>query len=97
MNKYGFRDDFDWSTRFDLKSQVGKYLVSTVDLGIDHNFLGVGAPLYYETMIFKTDKKGNIDFGGIDYQERYSTQKEAEIGHQKAIDFVNNNLKGGLE
>lgn len=31
---------------------VGPYRVSTVWLGINHNFLGVGPPIIYETMIF---------------------------------------------
>lgn len=55
MNKYGFRDDFNWETRFDLKTEIGDYIVSTVDLGLDHSF-GDGPPLYYETMIFKKIK-----------------------------------------
>lgn len=81
---YGFRDDFDWNNRFDLKTKVGKYTVSTVDLGIDHSF-GIGKPLYYETMIFK-----NIDgdVHSLDYQVRYSTEEEARIGHQKAIEYI---------
>lgn len=90
LTKFGFRADFDWKTRFDLKTQVGKYVVSTVDLGIDHSF-GIGKPLYYETMIF--EKNGNeIDFSGI-YQERYSTEEEAREGHKKAIKYVKEELE----
>ncbi|MBR5227538.1 MAG: hypothetical protein IKV94_02765 [Clostridia bacterium] len=81
---YGFREDFDWDTRFDLKTTIGKYTVSTVDLGIDHSF-GIGKPLYYETMIFqKID--GDVHF--LDYQVRYSTEEEARIGHQMAIEYI---------
>jgi len=88
MNKYGFRDDFDFNNRFDLKTEVGDYIVSTVDLGIDHSF-GDGPPLYYETMIFKKDKDGKIVFGGeFDYQERYTTEEQAKIGHKLAIEYV---------
>lgn len=49
--------------------------VSTVFLGVDHNY-GFGSPLLFETMIF----------GGRhnDYQERYTTWEEAERGHKKA-------------
>ena len=90
LTKFGFRKDFDWETRFDLKTKVGKYEVSTVDLGIDHNF-GFGKPLYYETMIFQ--KNGDeIDFSGI-YQERYSTEEEAREGHKRAIKYVKELLK----
>lgn len=58
---------------------IGKIQVSTVFLGIDHNF-GEGEPLLFETMIFG----GKYD----DYQERYSTYEEAEKGHKKAIKLV---------
>ena|SRR5712664_2255984 len=50
--------------------------VSTVFLGIDHQF-GDGSPLLFETMIF----------GGEHDQEqwRYSTWEEAEAGHNAAV------------
>ena len=85
-SKYGFREDFDWETRFDLKTDVGEYQVSTVDLGLDHSF-GIGKPLYYETMIFekKIDKDGFHN--SLDYQVRYSTEEEAREGHKKAIEY----------
>lgn len=90
-SKYGFRKDFDWKNRFDLKTEIDNYLISTVDLGIDHSF-GVGKPLYYETMIF--EKNGDkVDFSGI-YQKRYSTEEEAREGHKKAIEYVKNMIKG---
>jgi hypothetical protein len=37
-------------------------------------------------MIFKGDNC-------LDYQERYSTWKEAEEGHQKAIEWIKNGCK----
>ena len=91
LTKYGFRKDFNWETRFDLKTTVGDYLVSTVDLGLDHSF-GIGEPLYYETMIFRKDhnhKNNQFEY----YQERYSTEEEARKGHEVAIDYVKNELK----
>ena len=87
MNKYGFRDDFHYESRFDLKTEVDGYIVSTVDLGIDHSF-GDGPPLYYETMIFKKDKNGDIDFSGEDYQVRYTTEEQAREGHKLAIEYL---------
>lgn len=94
--KFGFREDFDWETRFDLKTQVGEYEVSTVDLGIDHSF-GIGEPLYYETMISlkgdtfeKRHSKGNpFEY----YQDRYTTEEEARKGHKEAIRIVKKYLK----
>ena len=53
--------------------------VSTVFLGIDHNFSG-GVPILFETMIFG----GKYD----DYQEQYATWEEAEAGHKRAIELV---------
>ena len=50
--------------------------VSTVFLGLDHNYFG-GRPLLYETMIFG----GPHDL----YQSRYSTKEEAIAGHDEAV------------
>lgn len=58
------------------RTEVDKVVVSTVFLGLDHNYSQVGPPLLFETMIFG----GKHD----DYQERYSTWNEAEEGHRKA-------------
>ncbi len=49
------------------------YRVSTVFLGLDHNFMG-GKPLLFETMVFGSD--GELDM------KRYATWKEAETGHK---------------
>ena len=49
--------------------------VSTVFLGLDHSF-GRGTPILFETMIFG----GNHN----QYQERYYTWEESELGHKQA-------------
>ena len=51
--------------------------VSTVWLGIDHNFFGEGPPLIFETMIFG----GNHD----EYQWRWATEDEARFAHEKIV------------
>lgn len=53
--------------------------VSTVFLGIDHNW-GDGRPLLFETMIF----------GGPHNESmwRYTTYDEAEAGHQRVVDAL---------
>ena len=61
------------------KDQVGKYRISTLFLGLDHSFRRGGPPLIFETMIFEGD--GWTDL----YVDRYSTWKEAEEGHKKAV------------
>ena len=53
--------------------------ISTVFLGINHNFVG-GKPILFETRIFGGEHN--------DYQERYHTLEEAEDGHEKAVELV---------
>jgi hypothetical protein len=66
------------------EDMIGEARVSTVFLGIDHNYKGKGRPVLFETMVF----------GGplTDYQERYCTWEEAEKGHQDACDMVRKTL-----
>lgn len=90
LEQYGFRKGFDWDNRMVLHTKVGKYTVSTVDLGLDHSH-GFGEPLYYETMIFNWEDEEENPFRN--FQERYTTEEEARIGHQKAIDYVKEHLK----
>ena len=93
LEQYGFRKGFSWETRFDLKTQVGDYLVSTVDLGLNHQFDDSLPPLYYETMIFKVENE-EVNYSEL-YCDRYTTEEEARIGHQEAIEWVKENLIGG--
>lgn len=59
----------------------GRVQVSTVFLGLDHNFEGVGEPILFETMVF-----GSWWHDG--YQRRYHTWEEAETGHKKTAKMV---------
>ena len=43
---------FESANRIVQQQWVGNYYVSTVFLGIDHNFSGSGAPILFETMVF---------------------------------------------
>jgi hypothetical protein len=67
--------------------------VSTVWLGLDHGYPYLSGntenyrPLIFETMVFDGDDLHEI------YLERYSTWKEAEEGHQKAVEWVKNGCK----
>lgn len=78
----------EWATQFEsLDRHIGINLIngkyiSTVWLGKDLNFFG-GAPLLLETMIFDKENKGESI-----YCERYTTWKEAEEGHKKAVQWV---------
>lgn len=65
----------DTKNRRVAQSSHGDVEVSTVFLGIDHNF-GEGLPLLFETMIFGGKHDGET--------WRYSTWDKAEKGHLKA-------------
>ena len=52
--------------------------VSTVFLGLDHNFSSKGPPILYETMVFRNDKGAEC--------ERYTSLIEAKAGHWRMVD-----------
>lgn len=58
---------------------IGDYFVSTVFLGLNHNF-EVGEPLLFETKVFNTK-----DYSRHLGQERYATKKEALEGHKLLV------------
>ena len=77
------RDTIEWAKWFEKADRIVKQddaakdvRVSTVFLGIDHNFYG-GTPLVFETMIFG----GPHD----QYQRRCSTWNQAEEMHAEAL------------
>jgi hypothetical protein len=51
--------------------------ISTVFLGLDHNF-GQGPPLLFESMVFGGEDDGEM--------VRYSTWEEAETGHKLLVE-----------
>ncbi len=82
VNEWMGNSNEDRNVRKDTFDDV---LVSTVFLGIDHNFENEGPPLLFETMIFG----GEHD----QYQTRCSTWDEALIQHEEACKLVRNKLK----
>ena len=77
----------EWMETADRTVQVtmiGDVRVSTVFLGLDHQF-GVGSPILYETMIFG----GDLD----EYQERWQTLGEAKNGHAVAVQHVRDSMQ----
>lgn len=77
----------EWATNYEGNRNVardtfGKVIVSTVFLGLDHNYEGKGEPILFETMIFG----GKHD----QYQTRCSTWDEAVIQHEEACKLVRN-------
>lgn len=84
-------DLLEWSMFFENPEDrivkqdiIGPFHVSTVFLGIDHNFASFfskGRPILWETMIFGPDGS-SVDH----YQERYASHEEAIAGHTRAVD-----------
>jgi hypothetical protein len=74
-----------WSQSLQLDSSrrvaltvIGDKKVSTVLLGIDHNYSDHGPPIIFESMVFGP--------GGIDlWCERYATKEEALEGHNRIV------------
>lgn len=66
--------------RIIAQDSVGDVFVSTVFLGLDHNFGFGGDPLLYQTMIFG----GPHD----QYQSRYASRQGAIAGHAQALAMV---------
>jgi hypothetical protein len=72
----------EWAATFEESNQVAfdevaGIKVSTVWIGLDHNFLSAGPPLIFETMVF----------GGAhdEFCDRYSTEEQAKAGHRRVL------------
>ncbi len=83
---YDESDVIQWAKDFEKEDRrVAKDIlpdgkvVSTVFLGLDHNF-GEGPPLIFETMIFLSEK----DSDEVDC-DRYSTEEQALKGHKTMV------------
>ena len=57
-------------------TELGGYTVSTVWLGLNHNW-GQGPPLIFETMVFGGGGSADLDM------DRYSTEAQALAGHEE--------------
>jgi hypothetical protein len=67
-------------------TDLGFCTVSTVFLGIDHNFFGDGPPILFESMVFANKAPGATfpeELEGM--MDRYCTWDEAEAGHEAMV------------
>lgn len=71
-----FSEWFGKADRVVAKDAVGDVLVSTVFLGINHQF-GEGPPILFETLVFDGPLDGEM--------HRYSTWDEAVEGHRQML------------
>ena len=78
------RSDMDGWTRWLMEnenqvkySEQGDVCVSTVFLGLDHNFFRLGPPLLFETVVFIAGEGRDMT--------RYATWDEAVAGHDATV------------
>lgn len=76
---------FETADRDVAKTETELHLISTVFLGLDHNFFGKGPPLLFETMIFAKGDGGSDDGLGAGECWRYASWDDAEAGHKTAV------------
>lgn len=85
-------DAIQWARWFKLNNRhvadetVGPIRISTIFLGLNHQFFG-GPPILFETMTFCSDD------GYESQQFRYSTREEALVGHKRVVAEVRATLK----
>lgn len=69
---------------FVKQEQVGEFFVSTVWLGVNHNFIDDSLPLIFETIIFKGEERSTTEIW------RYATIEEAIENHDAAVSDLKN-------
>jgi hypothetical protein len=89
VKEVGFDEWLEWARvrfedqqvcRVDKTVIDGDCMVSTVFLGLDHNFLPDGLPILFETLVFGGEHDGLM--------QRYATWDEAAIGHKEVVEKV---------
>ncbi len=74
---------FEQNNRILQQDTIGDVFVSTVFLGLDHQY-DEGPPLLFETMTFKNGSSKDM--------KRYSTYDEAILGHRETLKKLTENL-----
>ncbi len=88
-------DIIEWAQWFEkgnrrvAETDIGGVKISTVFLGLDHQF-GQGLPLLFETMVF--DRRKQPDKEIDEHTERYATWDEAEVGHKIVVALVRESI-----
>lgn len=72
-------------------TRIGSFFVSTVFLGLDHNYTGLGPPVFWETMVFWKRKAKNKKLAL--HQERCSgTKVAARAMHEQVCSHIRRGL-----
>ncbi len=77
--------DFDYKVV--RQEDVGSYFVSTVWLGLDHNWNPEGPPLFFETMVFPADDGESVLALEFD-MDCYGSEAAAVAGHEAMVTLV---------
>jgi hypothetical protein len=83
------REDGDYY-RVAETTVADRWWVSTVWLGLDHAFSWPGherTPIIFETMVFDRAAEGTDRYLDLE-QERYSTEVDARLGHERMVQLV---------
>ena len=72
----------DPSNKIIKRTYLNSKLISTVFLGLDHNYRITGDPILFETAIFETDSMRDL------YLERATTFDNALKTHEKVVQAV---------
>lgn len=71
---------------------VNGLFVSTIFLGLDYSFIGIGKPVLYETMVFdereKDENEHKSKLGKDIFQERYPTKELAIAEHDRIVEDI---------
>ena len=81
-----------WFEKADRKvkqTNIGDVNVSTIFLGLDHNFSTGGLPILFETLVFGGPLDGEMS--------RYPVWGEAEVGHEEMVERVRRSVEKGGE
>jgi len=81
----------NWRDRVVRQEDMGPYWISTVFLGLDHNW-GDGPPLLFETMVFRTEGKDHVSVDDAPF-ERTPTWELALDAHAEAMAWAKEQLQ----
>jgi hypothetical protein len=86
---------FERAQRSIANTKIGDHSVSTVFLGLNHQYNPMAAPLWFETMVFGPPYEATMPVSGRKYMARKdlwrdqcSTKAQAIAMHQKGIEWL---------
>jgi hypothetical protein len=77
---------FESRKRILKQENVGDVYISTVFLGLDHNFDENGAPILWETMVFPQDENGKRTYSEQDCARCSGNREQAEAMHKEMVE-----------